>query len=193
MNNPSIESHFTICHSASFSSQLSIAMKKNKLFKEEKFKVQRGINYNEENKLFKVQIGIKYSEENKLFKVQKRCVFLILHKWSCSLYIDEVLSINPSANVFVFGDSNIHHKDWLTYSGGTDTPGKLCYNFSISSNFTQMVNIPTWIQDSDSHRPALLDFFLSSASICSTMAFPSMRNSDHFVVSVSISFPSKSK
>ena len=30
-------------------------MRKNKLFKEEKFKVQIGINYNEENKLFKVQ------------------------------------------------------------------------------------------------------------------------------------------
>ena len=55
MNNPSTESHFAICHSASFSSQLSIAMKKNKLFKEEKFKVQIGINYNEENKLFEVQ------------------------------------------------------------------------------------------------------------------------------------------
>ena len=34
--------------------------------------------------------------------------------------IDEVLSINPSANVFVFGDFNAHHKDWLTFSGGTD-------------------------------------------------------------------------
>ena len=31
---------------------------------------------------------------------------------------DEFLSINPSANVF--GDFNVHHKDWLTYSGGTD-------------------------------------------------------------------------
>ena len=30
-------------------------MKKNKLLKEQKFKVQIGINYNEENKLFKVQ------------------------------------------------------------------------------------------------------------------------------------------
>ena len=39
---------------------------------------------------------------------------------STSSIIDEVLSINPSANVFVFGDFNIHHKDWLTYSGGTD-------------------------------------------------------------------------
>ena len=28
--------------------------------------------------------------------------------------IDEVLSINPSANVFVFGDFNVHDKDWLT-------------------------------------------------------------------------------
>ena len=33
---------------------------------------------------------------------------------------DEVLLINPSADVFVFGDFNACHKDWLTYSGGTD-------------------------------------------------------------------------
>ena len=45
--------------------------------------------------------------------------------------IGEVLSINPSANVFVFGNFNIQHKDWLTYSGGTDRPSELCYNFSI--------------------------------------------------------------
>ena len=43
---------------------------------------------------------------------------------SCS--IDEIFLINPSANVFVFGDFNVYHKDWLTYSGGTDRPGKLC-------------------------------------------------------------------
>ena len=46
---------------------------------------------------------------------------------SISSNIDEVLSINPSANVFVFGDFNIHHKDWLPYSSGTDRPGELCY------------------------------------------------------------------
>ena len=56
---------------------------------------------------------------------------------SISSNIDEVLLINPSVNVFVFGDFNIHHKDWLTYSGGTDRPGELCYNFSISNNLTQ--------------------------------------------------------
>ena len=81
---------------------------------------------------------------------------------SISPNIDDVLSINSNANVFVFGDFNVHHKDWLTYSGGTDLPGELCYNFSISNDLTQMVNFPTRIPDYDSHSTALLDFFLSS-------------------------------
>ena len=41
---------------------------------------------------------------------------------------DEVLSINPSANAFVFGDLDVDHKDCLTYSGGTAWPGELCYD-----------------------------------------------------------------
>ena len=57
---------------------------------------------------------------------------------SVSSNIDEVLSINPSAHVFVFGDFNVHHKDWLIYSGGTDRPGELCYNF-----LSQMT-LPRW-------------------------------------------------
>ena len=57
-----------------------------------------------------------------------------------------------------------------------------------------MVDFPTQIPDCDSHSPALLDLFLSSdASICSTMAFPPLENSDHIVVSVSIDFPTNSK
>ena len=113
---------------------------------------------------------------------------------SISSNIDEVLSINSSANVFVFGDFNVHHKDWLTYSGGTDRPGELCYNFSISNDLTQIVNFPIWIPGFDYHSPALLDFFLSSdSSICSTMAFPPLGISDHVVVSVSIDFSSNSQ
>ena len=71
---------------------------------------------------------------------------------------DEVLLINPSANEFVFGDFNVRHKDWLTYSGGTGGPGELCYNFSISYDLTQMVNFPTRIPECDSHSLAALDF-----------------------------------
>ena len=86
-----------------------------------------------------------------------------------------------------------NHKDWLTYSGGTDRSGKLCYNFS-SNDITQRINFPTQIPDWDSHSPALLDLFLSSyASICSTVAFPPLGNSDHVVVSGFIDFPSNSQ
>ena len=96
--------------------------------------------------------------------------------------------------MFVFGDFNVHHTDWLTYSGGTDRPGELCYNFSISNDITQIVNFPTRIADCESHSPALLDLFLTSnASICSTLAFPPLGNSDHVVVSVFINFPINSK
>ena len=57
-----------------------------------------------------------------------------------------------------------------------------------------MVNFPTRIPDCDSHSLALLDLFLSfDASICSTMAFPPLGNSDHVVVSVSIDFPTNSQ
>ena len=113
---------------------------------------------------------------------------------SISSNIDQVLSINPSANVFVFGDFNVHPKDWLTCSGGTDRLGEVCYNFSISNDLTQMVNFPTWIPDCDSYSLPLLDLFLSSdGSICSTMTFPPLESSDHVVVSVSIDFPSYSQ
>ena len=107
--------------------------------------------------------------------------------------IDEVLLINPSI-LFVFGDFNVHHKDWLTYSSGTDRSGELCYNFSISNALTQMVKVPIWIPDCYSHSPALLGLFISSdANICSTIAFPPVRNFDHVVVSVTIDFPSYSQ
>ena len=57
-----------------------------------------------------------------------------------------------------------------------------------------MVLFPTSILDCDSHSLALLDFFLScDASICSTMVFPQLENSDHVVASVSIDFLSNSK
>ena len=110
---------------------------------------------------------------------------------SVSSNIDEFLSLNPSASVFVFGDFNIDHKDWFTYSGGTD---RLLNSVIISNDLTQMVNIPTRIPDCDSQSPALLHLFLSSdASTCSAMASLPLVNSDHVVVSVSIDFPTNSQ
>ena len=106
---------------------------------------------------------------------------------SISSNIYELLSINPSANIFVFGDFNVHQKDWLKYSIRIDRPGELCYNVSISNDLAQMVNVPTRIPDCDSHSPALLDLFISSdISICPTMAY-------YVDVSVYIDFPSNSQ
>ena len=74
--------------------------------------------------------------------------------------IDDVLSVKPSANEFVFGDIIVHYKDLLTFYGGTVRNGELCSNFSISNDFTQMIDFPTQIPDCDSHSPALLGLFL---------------------------------
>ena len=88
---------------------------------------------------------------------------------SVSSNIDQVLLINFSA-VFVFGDFSIHHMDWFTYSGGTDRSGELSYNFSFS-NTSQSCSF---------------GFIFSDASICSAIAFPPLKKSDHVVVLVSI-------
>ena len=106
--------------------------------------------------------------------------------------IDGVLSIILS--ICLWRLYNVHHKDWLTYCGGTDRPGEFCHNFSISNDLTQMVNFPTGIPECDSQSPPLLDLFLySDASIGSKTTFPFLGNSDHIVISVSIDFPSNSK
>ena len=62
--------------------------------------------------------------------------------------------------MFVFGDFNVRHEDWLTYSAGTDRPGELCYIFPISNDLPQIVDFPTRISNCDFHSHALLDFFL---------------------------------
>ena len=54
--------------------------------------------------------------------------------YSISSNIEEALSINPSGDVFVCGDFIVHHKHCVTYSGGTDKSGEVCYNFSISDD-----------------------------------------------------------
>ena len=65
------------------------------------------------------QLALLHSVSYFFFVYQSLYLSLCTVFDSISSNIDEVLSINPSA-VFVFGDFNVHHKDWLTYSGGTD-------------------------------------------------------------------------
>ena len=56
-----------------------------------------------------------------------------------------------------------------------------------------MVNFP-WFLSCNCCSPPLLGLFLSSdPSVCFTVAFASLENSDHFIVSVSTDFSSNSK
>ena len=86
------------------------------------------------------QLPLLHSVSYYFFLCRSSSLSLCMAFDSISSNIVEVLSINPSANVFVFGDFNVHQEDWLTYSSGTNQPGEFCYNFSISNDLTQMVN-----------------------------------------------------
>ena len=113
---------------------------------------------------------------------------------SVSTNIDKALSVHPTANIFVFGDFNAHHSDWLTYSNGTNLPGERSYNFAISHDLVQIVNCPTRIPDGNTPGSSLLDLFLTSdESICSADVHPPLGRSDHVVVSISIDFGTLSK
>ena len=102
------------------------------------------------------QLALLHSLSYFFFLQRSPCLSLCMVFGSISSNIDEFFSISLSAgNMFVCrGDFNIHHKDWLTYSGGTDRPGELCY---ISNDLPQMVNFPTRISDCDSVR--FISFF----------------------------------
>ena len=97
--------------------------------------------------------------------------------YSISSNIDEVLSINSSANVFVFGDFNVHHKDWFTYSGGTDRPDEVCYNFSISNDVTQRLTFQLGSQN-----VILTDMLFWISFLLLTLVFVLQRLSLHWEI-----------
>ena len=83
--------------------------------------------YAKEGLLFAWDLSLEKSADSYVFD------WLLFFQWffDCiSFNIDEILSVNPPANVFVFGDFNVHHKDWLAYSGRTDRSGDLTRPYS---------------------------------------------------------------
>ena len=58
--------------------------------------------------------------------------------------IDEVLSINPSTSVFVFGDINVYHKHWLTCIVGLNPPPSFTKGGMTSSNLAVRVVMKTF-------------------------------------------------
>ena len=85
---------------------------------------------NSANSYLCFRLALHHSVSHSFFLYQSSSLSLCMVFHSISSNIDEILSINPSA-VFAFGNFNVHHKDWLTYSGGTDRPDELSFIFSI--------------------------------------------------------------
>ena len=106
---------------------------------------------------------------------------------SISSNIDELLLINPSANLFVFGDFNVIMRT------GLPILVELIDLVNSVIFFLSQMTLLKWLAFLlGSQTPMVLLFWIltSYASICSTVAFPPLENSNHVVVSVSIDFPS---
>ena len=42
-------------------------------------------------------------------------------------HLTYIVTLNLSGNVIVFAEFKLHHKDWLTYSGGINTIGEFFF------------------------------------------------------------------
>ena len=69
-----------------------------------------------------VQLALPYSVSYIYVRYQSLFSSLCTIFEAISSNIAEILSISPSANMVVFEGFNIHYKDWLTCSGGTERP-----------------------------------------------------------------------
>ena len=105
---------------------------------------------------------------------------------SISSNIDELLLINPSANVFVFGDFNVIIRTGLPILVElTDLVNSVIFFLSQMT----LLKWLTFLLGSQTAMVLLFSILTSYASICCAMAFSPLQNSDHVVVSVSIDFP----
>ena len=88
----------------------------------------------------------------------------------------------------VFGDFNVHNREWLIHSRSTDTSGLAAQEFALSHSLTQIVTSPTRVPDRDGDTGYLLDLFLTTMTdnVSHKVSSP-LGSSDHCVVSVKCS------
>ena len=109
----------------------------------------------------------------------------VLDSISCS--IDQALQSNPSANIMICGNFNVHHKQWLIHSRTTDVPGTLSYDFALS-----LMTLSKLSQDqlvfliSQMIRHICLTSFFDPDQWSAEVLAP-LGTSDHAVVSVKVS------
>ena len=132
------------------------------------------------------RLALLHSMSYFFFLYQSLSLSLCMVFDSISYNINVVLLINPSADVFVFGDFNVHHKDWLTYSGGTD---RLVNCVIIFLSQLTLLRWLTFLLGSQTVILIVLLFWISFFwRIYSTMASPPLGNSHHFIAQFPLTF-----
>ena len=60
-----------------------------------------------------------------------------------TIHCEDILQSDPTAEICVLGDFNVHNTDWLPFSSHTDAIGREAEFFTITNNLTQLVSTPT--------------------------------------------------
>ena len=101
--------------------------------------------------------------------------------------IDSILLDYPFASFHIFGDFNVHNKEWLIHSNKTSSEGRFCHDFALCYGLEQIIDVPTRVPDISSQFPNLLDLFLTSIpDKCSHTVAPPLGSSDHATITVKI-------
>ena len=70
--------------------------------------------------------------------------FFLYQSPSSYLYmVFDSVSCNINEFLLVISSANVHHKNWLTYSGGNDRPIELCYKITLLSWLTFLLRFLT--------------------------------------------------
>ena len=75
--------------------------------------------------------------------------------------MESLLQSNPSCELVILGDFNVHHSEWLS-SRISDAAGIKTEAFAIANELKQLVTSPTRIPDRLTDRPNLLDLYLTN-------------------------------
>ena len=106
--------------------------------------------------------------------------------------VDKIYNDHPSASIHICGDFNVHHEEWLVHSNKTTPEGRICHDFSVAYELTQIVDKPTRIPDNIQHFPNILDLFLTICpEICTATVLQPLGRFDHCLFNVKVGIQCK--
>lgn len=83
-------------------------------------------------------IGLTSLSNLSLFPLSIAIMFFVNSFWCC--FVNCTVCLDLFRNIIILLDLLVHHKGWLTYSGGTDRPIKLWHNFHIPIFYISIIS-----------------------------------------------------